>query len=249
MMESFVPSYYVSVDLGKRQDFTAISILEEPIWLPDEETRWRGQLPDTVGTGWVAPAMLPTAVAQTIRRRNVAEGRPAQPPLRVLYLERVPLGVSYPQIVARVHALLTRPPVADDCVLLVDASGVGQPVVDEFELRGLQPHAITITGGNEVTQPGVRRFNTPKSLLVSALQAALGGRRLQFADDLPDLATLLRELEAFDLSVTEKMHDTYEGRAGEHDDLVLSVAQAVWFRGWFCKLLDDAVVGYAGGVA
>ena len=42
------------------------------------------------------------------------------------------------------------------------------------------------------------------------------------------------ELQAFKGRLTAKGRDTYAARSGEHDDLVMAVALAVWFGGAGC---------------
>lgn len=54
------------------------------------------------------------------------------------------LGTPYPQIVSRVRTVMARLPNAE---LVVDATGVGQPVVDMFNQAGLRPISIHIHGG------------------------------------------------------------------------------------------------------
>ena len=50
--------------------------------------------------------------------------------LRLRYLERVPLGTPYPDVVERVARVTGSPELAGRCHLIVDATGVGRPVVD-----------------------------------------------------------------------------------------------------------------------
>ncbi len=69
----------------------------------------------------------------------------------------------------------------------------------------------------------------PKRALVRPLVAALEAGRLKVARGLPAGEALVRELRAFRRQVSAKGHDTYEG-AGEHDDLVIAAALAVWWR-------------------
>jgi hypothetical protein len=124
------------------------------------------------------------------------------------------------------------PPLAGDVVLLVDATGVGRPVVDMFDQAGLEPKAITITGGDTVTQDG-REIRAPKRDLAMAVQVLLQNRRLTFAAALPLLDVLTTELQNFEVKITTTAHDTYEAwREGIHDDLVLAVALACWYREW-----------------
>src|ERR1700751_1459479 len=49
---------------------------------------------------------------------------------RVLYLERVALGTPYPDVVERVRSVAQGKAVAGRCTLVMDATGVGAPVLD-----------------------------------------------------------------------------------------------------------------------
>jgi len=51
-----------------------------------------------------------------------------------------------------------------------------------------------------------------------------------FAPVLPEAATLVQELLAFQVKLTPQGHDTYgTWREGNHDDLVLAVALTCWY--------------------
>ena len=54
--------------------------------------------------------------------------------LRVRHLQRWKLGTSYPQICEETYVLLHREPL-QSAPLIVDATGVGRPVVDLFKPR------------------------------------------------------------------------------------------------------------------
>lgn len=87
------------------------------------------------------------------------------------HLERLPLGMSYPQQIQRVVSLLARPPLnALKPKLVIDEAGVGRPVGDMFDAAGLHPNRITITAGLEATQHG-KTWHVPKGLLISKLEA------------------------------------------------------------------------------
>ena len=47
---------------------------------------------------------------------------------RIRHLERLPLGTSYPQVVARVAAVMEMIGQSGQCELIVDATGVGRPI-------------------------------------------------------------------------------------------------------------------------
>jgi hypothetical protein len=69
----------------------------------------------------------------------------------------------------------------------------------------------------------------PKKELVSTLQVLLAARRLQVAPTLAEAPTLVRELSSFQVKVTRTTHETFGSTGdGQHDDLVLALAVAVW---------------------
>jgi hypothetical protein len=149
------------------------------------------------------------------------------------HLYRFPIGTSYPAIVDDVCKTLTRSRLIGDNVakwLCIDATGVGAPVVDM--IRKAKPAAhlrpILITGGDSVHRGAVTRV--PKRELVSAVQVALQNRRLKVPEGITLGETLARELQTFQVKISlDTAHDSYGAwRDGQHDDLVLSVAMALW---------------------
>lgn len=136
-------------------------------------------------------------------------------------------GAPYPQIVGRVADLLETPPLKDQAELVIDATGVGRPVLDLFRASGLDPRAITITAGQKPT--GSLRFaKVPKRDLIKVLLLALQAGTLTIAQDTPFADVLERELAELRVKITASGYDRYEARDGEHDDLVVAVAMAVW---------------------
>lgn len=206
---------YLGLDLGQAQDYSALAIVA------------RDRPPQEVGTSW-----------QYDRRGVPTPVTPALAPpagYAVSWLQRFPLRTAYPAIVAEVAALVgrlagraPRPRLA----LVVDATGVGRPVVDLLRREQLPARLVeaTITGGDTATQEG-SAWRVPKRELVSTVQVLLQGERLKIADALPDAATLTRELLAFQVKINpETAHDSYGAwREGAHDDLVLATALACWY--------------------
>ncbi len=144
---------------------------------------------------------------------------------RVRHLERLPLGTPYPQVVARIVELVQALP---DAALVVDATGVGRPVVDQLRAAGLDPVAVTITAGKAATfDSGM--WHVPKRELVLALVVAFEGDRLKVAAGLRHAKALTGELQAFQRKVTGAGRAAYGATAGAHDDLVIAVALAVWW--------------------
>jgi hypothetical protein len=146
------------------------------------------------------------------------------------HLERFHLGTSYPTVVARVKELMATPELARKTFLVADATGVGRPVIDLLHAERLQPTAVTITGGAQITRDPVTGYwNIPKRDLVSTVQVLLQGQRLKFAEGLPEVSILTEELLRFEVKITEAGTDTYGAwREGAHDDLVLATALACW---------------------
>jgi hypothetical protein len=188
--------FYLGLDLGQAQDWTALAIVE------------RLKSPEREG------------------------GNDAPPPpwvYHLRHLERVPLGTPYPAIVDRVCALLATSQLSGVTDLVVDATGVGRPVVDLLRAARLRPTAVTITSGDVETRDG-SDWRVPKRDLVIGLQVLLQTDVLKVADGLREWPTGLRELLAFKVKIDPlTAHDSYGyAREGVHDDLVLAVALACW---------------------
>ena len=146
------------------------------------------------------------------------------------YLERLPLRTPYPDQVQKVKALYEDERLAkEQKFLIVDNTGVGRPVSDLFKKAGINPISINITGGHE-THRVTGGYNVPKRDLATNLQVFFQNGRLKVARGIKEVDTLINELMNFKIKVNpDTGHDRYEHREGEHDDLVLSVALAVWY--------------------
>jgi len=147
----------------------------------------------------------------------------------VRHLERFRLGTPYPAIVERVGWTLEQEPLKRDSTLVVDGTGVGKAVVDMLMERRLAPQSITITGGDSVTHEG-NGYRVPKRDLVATMQVLLQTERIKVAEELPEASLLVQELLSFQVKITTAGNDTYGvWREGQHDDLVLAIAVALWF--------------------
>jgi hypothetical protein len=186
-------NFFVGLDLGERQDPSAIAVVEK-----------------------------------------IERARPYGPPefeeLRVRQLARAPLGTPYPMLVAGVREGLRSSELRDQCTLVVDSTGVGIPVIEMLRgaKMGCEVLAVTITGGERATQHG-QNWNVPKKDLMSGVQLLLDEGRLRIAKDLPEAGWLVKEL--VDVRVRQKASGRVRMGAdgyGEHDDLVIALALAVW---------------------
>jgi hypothetical protein len=159
-------------------------------------------------------AQDPTAIA-------VAEMR--EPEIHVRHLERVPLGTPYPQVIERITALVGKLPGA---ALIVDATGLGRPVIDQMREGGLEPIPVTITGGRFMSFDG-DMWRVPKKALLRPLVAASEAGRLKVAKGLREAGAFKRELQAFQRRITARGYSAFGG-VGEHDDLVIAAALICW---------------------
>lgn len=167
----------------------------------------------------------PSALA-VLERRGWADGRPCVYEGRLL--RRWPLGTPYREMRADVARLL-RSPALRDPILVIDQTGVGGPVAEEFALEvDCVFRPVTITGGQSVTAKPDGSLNVPKRELAAVLQVLLGARRLLVSSALPEAAALLDELRNFQVRVTQTGYEQHGHREGAHDDLVLAVALAAW---------------------
>jgi hypothetical protein len=200
------PKYFVGVDLGQSVDPTAICVLAH---------RVRGS------NTW------------SIHHRTGKPSLKVQQPenrYEVQYLQRLPLGLAYPLVVNEVLNLLARPPLnGPPADLVIDETGVGRAVGDIFEQQSFRKFTrLTITAGNEQTWAGKDRVHVAKGILISGVDAHLHRRELKFAPELKEAPAALNELQNFTRATSAAGRFTYSAREGQHDDLVLAVAIALW---------------------
>ncbi|RJE46819.1 hypothetical protein A7K50_12400 [Dehalobacter sp. MCB1] len=183
-----MPKFYIGLDLGQANDYTALAVLE----------------------------------------RLGPEGDRKEAIYHVRHLERV-RGIPYPEIVAKVAAMLESPALKGNTSTVIDMTGCGRPVFDMFKEAGLSPIGVQIHGGDRSTQEN-DNWRVPKRDLVAVLQVLLQAKRLKIASRLELGAILQAEMLNFRVKIDPATaHDSYSAwREADHDDLVLSVALAAW---------------------
>lgn len=157
---------------------------------------------------------------------------PDGPPCyRVVHIDRLDLGTPYPEVVRRVAAVQRAPETGRDPDLVMDATGIGAPVVDQFKEEGLRPVQIKFTGGEEVTRDRRRRtYGVPKKDLATTVQSLLQAGRLEIVQDLEHAQTLAQEMKHFRVKVSDSGHARFEHATEAHtDDVLLSMACALWY--------------------
>lgn len=105
-------------------------------------------------------------------------------------------------------------------VVIPDATGVGDVVVDSLRRRGVRMEPVVITGGRNVSDAGV-----PKSTLIQALMVAVENRVLTFP---ASLDVLTNEMLNFEYDTTAAGSLVYSAPDGAHDDAVMALALAFW---------------------
>lgn len=140
---------------------------------------------------------------------------------------RYPIGLEYARVADHIMEQALGAPYVGDVTLVVDATGLGGPVLEQFRARMSPIIGISITGGSNTSRQG-QDIRVPKVDLVSTLLALSENRRISFAAKAQHLDALLQELMAFQGRLGDSGHTRYEGR-GAHDDMVMSLAMAVWY--------------------
>jgi hypothetical protein len=201
----------LGVDVGQARDYTALAGVEQvQAYGPEHETVARGL---DFRSGKFVPV--------------------GEPEFRVRYLKRFDLGTYYPDQIEQIKALYIRLQKQQDGKrprLIVDATGVGRPLFDDFRAAGLSPIGILIHGGDKVSYEN-QMYNVPKRDLAGVLQLLLQKHRIKISSDLSEAKQLKKELLGFTVSINPTTgHDSYAAESEKiHDDLVTAVAVACWY--------------------
>lgn len=164
-----------------------------------------------------------------VQRRGAASRTYGDPTYSVVWIDRFDLGTPYTDVVQRVADVKRAPETGDDPPLVMDATGIGAPVVDQFHEEGLRPVEILFTSGNEVKRDG-SKHKVPKQDLATTVQALLQAGRIAIAKELGQAGQLVREMKQFRVKVTDAGHARFEhATEAESDDVLLSLACALWY--------------------
>jgi hypothetical protein len=195
----------MGVDIGQKRDPTAIAVVEH-------ERRVVGRKPVTSGD-------------VIVRWKEQTEHH-----YSARHLERLPLGTPYPEVARRVAEL------ADGVKertgkraskLYVDATGVGQPVVDMLKETGVRPVGVYFNYGDKRVETSRTQISLGKAYLVSRLQALLQSGRIHLPRT-DEAEALAQELLEYEIRVDQNANDRYGAfRVGTHDDLVTALGLAV----------------------
>lgn len=218
--------YLFGVDPGKLGDPTALVGIHhrQEVQVIDERDRQRAleavmtgrPVPSELTGGWQSWSASLPHLGDVKARRSIFE---------VVFIERVPLQTSYPAMVDMVADILDRAPLRGRTTLVVDKTGVGEPVMDLMKTKGLRPRGVTITGGGRATRSR-GDYHVSKVHLVDMMAVLLQTGRLRIARDLQHAQSLVDELLNFEAHTTAAGNTTFGARIGAHDDIVLACACA-----------------------
>jgi hypothetical protein len=204
-MANHPTTYYVGLDLGQSQDYTALAVVQKVPTYDKQTGKHASELHLKHLERY--PLKTPyTDIADQVK--NLLTGDPFTTPA---YLN------------GRIAKPITE--------LLVDKTGVGVAVTDLLKERHLNYIAVTITGmGQKVNRTGTREYSVPKQDLVSALEVPFHKGTLKVAKGLEGWPKLREELLNFRRKQNKvTAHIRYEHwRESDHDDLVLAAALACW---------------------
>lgn len=221
--------FFVGLDLGQMQDFTAMAVLGlDENYL--EALRTQEQDFDRLRAMRESPFF--DEVDLRVFKREIKDRLVPlpEPVYEVRYLGRLPLHTPYPEVARHVRRLLYTPPLQDNWELAVDATGVGAAVTAQLKGEGLYFKSVVITAGDEEVRDG-DAYKVPKKDLIARPQVLLqeGNRRLKIAPSLLEAATLADELLNYRYKITGAGNHSFgTWREGQHDDLVLALCLAVW---------------------
>ena len=205
----------MGVDVGKEVDPTAICVIEKCNGVIDHGSDYERHTNQTEALGLQKKAER----------------------WRVVHMERIPLKTKYGEVIRHIAGLLATPQLQADPdenrsagELVIDAGGAGG-VAEMFIDNGLKPISVIIRGGLDTNWKGRNRFTVAKEELIGLLDARLNHDRfpLTFSTQLTEAEAFKAEIADFRRNVSGAGRMQYEARQGRHDDMILSVALAVWF--------------------
>ena len=184
-----------------------------------------GQMSDPTAIAVVERWIEPTGELNRVSWEQIKRKRFA-----IRWLERVPLGTSYVDVVDRIASLSRQWTQLGNCVIVLDATGVGGAVLDMLR-RKAHPRCrvipVVFTSG-ERENFSIDRHYVPKRDLVQGLAILLETGALQIEPRLTESETLRRELKNIRWSISPTGRDLFSGHQ-HHDDLVMAVALGSWW--------------------
>ena len=161
------PAWFLGLDLAQRQDFTTLALLN---------LGWRKVEQDRATWEWIR-----------------------KPEITLCALDRYPQGDSYLAycniVERRIDQIRAAEPLST-IHLVIDSSGPGAPIVEEFDRSGLKIdiNPITMTGGHDVTANKHAGQNVPRRNLITKLILLLEHGSFKAVPGIPNLDDFQNEM-------------------------------------------------------
>ena len=152
--------------------------------------------------------------------------------LYVLMLMRFPLETDYKVIEDRLADIWAYPELKPTSnYMILDMTGVGDPIVLDMRRKRVHTQGIIITSGNNATHPEEDEWHVPKSVLATNLMNLVQTGKLKVLNEVADAKEFASQLEGFKYKINRDTGNvTYEAETEKiHDDLVIAVALAAWY--------------------
>ena len=100
--------------------------------------------------------------------------------------------------------------------------------MDLFEVAGIEPIGVLITGDNSESRLHGRIYSIPNIFVRVVFSSAASSRTTKDTARVTGANTLVRELQDFRIDFSGSGRMTFGTRSGSHDDILLSLAIACW---------------------
>lgn len=113
-------------------------------------------------------------------------------------------------------------------IFVLDSTGVGVAVNDILKAKGIRPKAIMITSGNAIKREG-NTIHISKPRMIGKFIGAFDAGKVHINPSMPIWPKVERELLSFRAELTAQGNARFEAEEGENDDMLMALAQAVWY--------------------
>jgi len=143
------------------------------------------------------------------------------------YAERLPSGLTYPQIIERVGDVLNQPVYGGEVKVAINVTEVGRPLVGLCHAAKLFATGLTVTTADTEVREDQHHHRIPQARLVGNIQALLHDEKLTISKHLDGAEDLIRELANLRLHRTDSGRVRFEG-LDRRKDMATALAVAVW---------------------
>ena len=139
-------------------------------------------------------------------------------------------GLPYDNIVDWAVKVHRRPEFNKDgpCEFILDSTGVGVAVRDMLAAKGVRMKAVTITSGEAFSRQGPI-YHVGKARLIGTFLGAFDAGKVRVNPNMPIWPALEKELLGFRAEMSAQGRAKFEAEPGEHDDMLFSLAMAIWY--------------------